>query len=416
MARSKRRRKLWSVARIGDPRYPGIRVRITELAPGGTLYAVRMVDGKQRMASLKCTRKELGATATEQIEEAKAKALSLIEELARGESMSAVAVEAKHGAAVTLGTVAELYEVHGFHGKSDKYRKEQPAKVRRIVTHVGADRDVRSLCRTDVEAYTAHRKAKGARQGTVASDVAALKIALNWATEFKRSDGTSLIEVNPLAKLKVEQEKRPRRPVANEDRYAALKTVAHELPAAFGVALDLVWGTGRRIGAVLALRWQDVILDPKAAAVLAKELDDDFPWTPADFVNGGIRWYAERETDNKAHDQVVPMTPLARAALDRARPDIVPPAAWVFPATKDAEKPLGYHVIKGWLRKAERKAKLPHLKGGGFHPYRRGWATAHKHYPSADVAKLGGWRDEGTMRKCYVQADTKTIRAIVNGG
>lgn len=107
---------------------------------------------------------------------------------------------------------------------------------------MGPDRDVRSLCKTDVEAFTAHRKANGIRQGTIASDLARLKITLNWATEHKRSDGQPLIAANPLAKVKIEQEKDPRRPVAKEKRFNALKAVAEDFPPQLGLSLY-----GRRV-------------------------------------------------------------------------------------------------------------------------------------------------------------------------
>ena len=110
------------------------------------------------------------------------------------------------------------------------------------------------------------------------------------------------------------------------------------------------------------------------------------------------------------------MNSLAREALDRDRPDIIPTRAWIFPAPKDASQPVGYHVAKNWLVKAEKQAKLAHLKGGGWHAFRRGWATSRKNLPSADLAMAGGWRDEETMRSCYVEADPATILRAVNGG
>jgi len=61
---------LWSVPRITDPRYPGWTVRITELRAAGTLYACYRRDGRQRMSSLKLTRKDLGNTAKAQKEKA----------------------------------------------------------------------------------------------------------------------------------------------------------------------------------------------------------------------------------------------------------------------------------------------------------------------------------------------------------
>jgi hypothetical protein len=40
------------------------------------------------------------------------------------------------------------------------------------------------------------------------------------------------------------------------------------------------------------------------------------------------------------------MSPLAREALERARPDIVSSDRWVFPAPKDPAGPVGYRVMK----------------------------------------------------------------------
>jgi hypothetical protein len=80
----KRRKKTWSIPRITDPRYPGFCVRIAELQRGGSLYAIRMVDGKQKMTSLRRSRADLGTTDKEQEEAARALGLNIIEELATG--------------------------------------------------------------------------------------------------------------------------------------------------------------------------------------------------------------------------------------------------------------------------------------------------------------------------------------------
>ena len=53
-------------------------------------------------------------------------------------------------------------------------------------------------------------------------------------------------------------------------------------------------------------------------------------------------------------------------------------------------------------------------KGSLWHAYRRGWATARKHLPGADVAELGGWGATETMEKVYQQADPGTMIAIVS--
>lgn len=340
-----------------------------------------------------------------------------MESAAKGESV--VRGRAKHetpqpGEILTLGRLAELNKENGFHGRSAKYKKEQPKKVERIVDFLGADFPVVALSKSNVEAFTAHRVADDhARQNTIAGDLHALKIALNWATEFKRRDGEPLLEVNPLARLKIQHEKSPRRPRADADRYHALKDVADKLPPAFGLALDLAWETGHRISAILALKWEDVILDAEEAALLAAELDDEVVWSSDHFPKGGIHWYAGLKADNKKHEHVSPLNAAARRALERVRPDIVPGTAWVFPAPKDSSKPLGYHVAKRWLERAEKLADIPHLKGGGWHAFRRASASARKHLPPGDVARGGGWWDVATMQRSYQQADGDTVLQVV---
>ena len=60
------------------------------------------------------------------------------------------------------------------------------------------------------------------------------------------------------------------------------------------------------------------------------------------------------------------------------------------------------------LTRAETLAKLPKLERGGFHAYRRLWASERRHLPDVDVAKAGGWRDLATMKRSYQQPDPAT--------
>lgn len=66
-----------------------------------------------------------------------------------------------------------------------------------------------------------------------------------------------------------------------------------------------------------------------------------------------------------------------------------------------------------WLEIAEGKAGLEKLDGDLWHAYGRGWATSRKHLPVADVAAVGGWRDIGTLLKCYTQADADKMLAVM---
>ena len=106
MKKTKRKRKLWSVTRISDPRFPGIMLRVAELRPGENLYAIRMLPGdKQRMRSLRVTRRELGATAKEQEDAARARALSIIEQMVNGGPFSNKPSQTP-GQPLTLGMLA----------------------------------------------------------------------------------------------------------------------------------------------------------------------------------------------------------------------------------------------------------------------------------------------------------------------
>jgi integrase len=152
----------------------------------------------------------------------------------------------------------------------------------------------------------------------------------------------------------------------------ALKQVASELPCSFELALDLAWATGHRAGAILALRWDDIDFEATESA----------PY-------GAIRWRAEN--DKTGNEHTIPMNSLAREALTNARgerPGIG--EAWVFPSPRDPSRHMDRHLLGRWLRKAERIAELEHERGGGWHAFRRGWATARKRFPLKDVAEAGG--------------------------
>ena len=71
-------------------------------------------------------------------------------------------------------------------------------------------------------------------------------------------------------------------------------------------------------------------------------------------------------------------------------------------------------VFDKWLTVAEKRAKLPKLHGGLWHPYRRKWATERKHHAITDVAAAGGWKDVETLLTCYQQPDAETMLAVMS--
>ena len=109
------------------------------------------------------------------------------------------------------------------------------------------------------------------------------------------------------------------------------------------------------------------------------------------------------------------VSPLVRATLDRIRqqrPGIG--ALPLFPDLKDPTVAIPKHKPEDWLRQAEKLAGLEKQDGSLWHAFRRGWATARKHLPAADVAKVGGWKQGSvTLLEVYQQPDADTTLAVV---
>ena len=88
--------------------------------------------------------------------------------------------------------------------------------------------------------------------------------------------------------------------------------------------------------------------------------------------------------------------------------------AWAFPGNSDSSEPLDKQMASHYLRKAEKLAGLPHQRRGGWHAFRRAWATRRKHLPVQDVMKAGGWRDVKALQAAYQQSDPETVRKVMD--
>jgi hypothetical protein len=110
--------RTWSVERIQHPKYPGYTVRIGEYVPGGTLQVFRWdrEEGRQRSASIKKLRSELGATLREQEREARRLGCMYIEELATQSDVSSMTSPTR--GSFTLKALANRYEDNAFDGRT----------------------------------------------------------------------------------------------------------------------------------------------------------------------------------------------------------------------------------------------------------------------------------------------------------
>jgi integrase len=202
--------------------------------------------------------------------------------------------------------------------------------------------------------------------------------------------GGVLLERDPLRGYPLPREKNPRRVALTDGEYQALLGVAGRVDWRFHVALVLAHETGHRIGAIRQLLWSDV------------DLENEF-----------LNWRGDTEKTGYAH--ATPLTSEARKALEEAR-------SWspgigdtpILPAPKDASRPVGPYLVRGWWRKAEKLAGLERKEGRGWHSLRRKFATDLMYEPLKVLCKLGGWKDAETVLNCYQRPDQDSLREALS--
>jgi hypothetical protein len=243
----------------------------------------------------------------------------------------------------------------------------------------------------------------GVRVRSVEADLQWLNSVLRWGTTWP-SAKNALLRFNPVKGLPAPREKNPVRPVATQNRFEAVREVSDDVRmeirwrgkreyrrSYLSELLEIVNGTGRRIDAVVSLGEDDLRLD--------------------EGVHGKIRWRPDHDKEDTA--SVVPINESVRKAVIRARLR-AGTGGYLFPCRDDPDEPISSELARSWLRKAEKAAGLEPRQRGGFHAYRRKWATERKHLPDANVAEAGGWRDVGSLRKAYQQPDDDTMLQVVS--
>ena len=405
------RRRPWSHSE-GEK---GWTVTVYERRPGGPLYArafdpkLRGGKGGYRRISLGHRDRELAKTYA--LEQA-AKLRAGLSELATGK--------------VSLVRLMSEYLMHHSPRKSAGQRKQDERRAKLWARLLGAKKDPHAITLGEWHRFIDLRgsgaigpdgklvppeKRRPVRARAVEADLKWLRWVLNWGTRWRDHEGHYLLRENAVRGYEIPSEKNPRRPVATEDRYHALRAVSDQVPmevrwdghrriqrSYLSELLVLANGTARRISAICQVRYEDLRLSASPGA-----------------PHGAIRW--PEDTDKEGREWVAPITPEVRAALDRAlaeRPGIG--AAYLFPSPEDPTRPINKDLARKWLQRAESLAKLPKQQRGGWHSYRRKWATERKRLPLADVAQAGGWKSKETLLSYYQQADEASILRVVLGG
>lgn len=208
-----------------------------------------------------------------------------------------------------------------------------------LIGFFGEGCDVRGLTEQDQLAFTRKRlaggisygekgKTKSVRARSVEVDLQLLHTMLRWAVTVRSRSGRRLLEQNPLMGVKRLREKNPKRPVATWERYQETRKAVEDLAARaksdtsrrqwlkLELALTLAEATGRRLGAIRQLRWEDV-----------------------DLSRSTIRWRAE--TDKKGKEWVIPIPPTLCEELRTFRVKMGGLfGGLIFPSARDPSRPV----------------------------------------------------------------------------
>lgn len=387
----------------------GVRIRIYERANSSAVWYSLTRDGQKTRKSLK--------TADRALAEKRAR------EIAR--HLAELELTGGPPDGLTLGHLTKLYLHHRGPLLSKHRRRFQEVTLGLFREHVGDSFEVVDFGQHHADTFVAARqdgrlKPKGSpvdspAPDTIANELQAFGAVCNWATRFRRS-GRPLLAFNPVRGLEQPRQENPSRPLATETRYRMLLSFADEADemGRLRCLLVLAWETGRRISSLVQLRRSDILLtSDQVRSVLAEEGQDE---SQADHWPQAIRWRAEN--DKQGFLSIAPMTTGAREALDLyLRKQPVLGEAWIFPRDeRRRDEHMTRRLAAVRLGKAEKLAKLPHQKRGGWHAFRRAWATRRKHLPVQDVMAAGGWRDVKALQKAYQAADPETVRRVMELG
>jgi integrase len=308
-----------------------------------------------------------------------------------------------------------------------KTQRDHSSTFQILLGHFGESRDVTSLDADDFEEFTAVRARGGIKYATrlrsrtgrdlgvrtrqtkpagarsIEADLKLCRMMFIWAMR-KKVNGKRMLEEDPMAGVEIKKEINPKRPVATHDRFERTLAETHlkagaesdqwarQLWVILAVALIVLEGTGRRLSAVLGLKWSDLRLDEEG-----------------EFQNATItfRSYLDkkgRATELPLHSDVARVLAHYRATEDFAgRSDLV------FPG-RDGKDTANGDRLRQLLEEAEIAAGLEPLDGSKFHAYRRKFATERGNLPDHVVMELMGITDPKVFSDCYRKRSDVQLR------
>lgn len=227
------------------------------------------------------------------------------------------------------------------------------------------------------------------RKQTQLNEVRFLRAVFNWAM-VERDDGTLLMLRNPWKGFPSPVEDKPIREPMTEELHQQLYEGASNWRMA--EILTIMRETRHRMNSVRQLALEDV-----------------------DLADGTVRWLGE--FDKAGQSRVNPLTRAAREAilriLEHRRREGVDGSRWLFPAPRNADKPVSKHTLHDWMRFTKKRLgiKVPRL---GYHGEKRAGIRhpAFRQLPPAVQEELAGTTFE-TMRRVYDNVDLPEQKAAV---
>jgi integrase len=397
-----RRGTLWSWSTGAH----GARVRVAERVPGGFLYAMTTAEGGRGWRKVSLGHRDK--------ERAMAEAATLAARRQKGDEPLQ---------RLTVAGMFDLFARSVLPRQCPRHRAELTRAAELWTRFLGGARVVETIGPAEWESFQGSR-ATGELDGrgrtvieaeqrrpvgprTLARELKVLRAACRRATIERTPAGGFVLAADPTRGLALPSEPNPKRPTADTERFEHLLAVADQVKARHGngntatreatplaLLLQVAGHTGRRISAILALRWSD--------------------WLPSQGTHGALRWRAE--SDKLRREWVVPVSPALAAALRAAqvrRGGIG--ELFIFGAVNDPASRLDNRLATRWLREAEQVAGLAPMERGAWHAFRRMWACQRKHLPVRDVATAGGWKDVTVLQGVYEAADQEGLEAVSGG-
>jgi hypothetical protein len=223
-------------------------VTVFERRPDGNLY-VRVWDGSIRGGRGGWRKRSLGHRDQER---AKTYAHEQHAKLRQGD-------EDLRMGCVTLARLFALYRAHRTPRKVRSGQAEDDRRIELWTRFLGGRKDPHRITLGEWEAFQDARSsgaigARGrsvpeedrrpVRTRAVEGDLQWLKWTLAWGTRWRDREGRYVLRENAVRGYEIPTEKNPRRPVATEDRYEAVRAVSDAVP------MDVRWGeTSRNAGA-----------------------------------------------------------------------------------------------------------------------------------------------------------------------